>query len=132
MGLDMYVRTIPNSLVGDIEVDLSENLIIPDKSFTDLAYWRKFNALHAWMKNLYLEKGGESEEFNCNTVRLLEADLDFLEEEAINKTLAPASGFFFGDQEEFSDGDKEEVLKFVEQARQALEADLAVVYHSWW
>jgi hypothetical protein len=133
LGLDQYARTIPKELVGDIEVDLEQILIIPDDSVIQLTYWRKFNALHGWMQKLYLEKGGANEEFNCATVRLMSEDLDTLESDAHDKTLEPTAGSFFGDSESpFSDEDRDNVLEFIEQARAAIKSDLAVVYSSWW
>ena len=97
----------------------------------DFAYWRKFNALHGWMKDLYERKGGEGE-FNCDTVRLNPEDINELEEAAKNKLLAPVPGFFFGSQDEFNDEDREEVLEFCSKCRLAFSEGKAVFYNSWW
>ena len=99
---------------------------------TDFAYWRKFNHLHGWMERLYREKGGVSEDFNCDTVRLMPEDLDRLESMAKSKALTPTAGFFFGSGEPFDDDDKEEVLSFITRAREAIEQGYAVFYSSWW
>lgn len=96
----------------------------------DLAYWRKFNALHGWMHRLYDEKGGESREFNCNTLRLMPEDINRLEREAA--TLTPTSGFFFGEQVDLTANDVEEVKAFCAKARAAFAAGMAVIYDSWW
>lgn len=100
---------------------------------SELAYWRKFNALHGWMERLYRTKGGSSDCFNCDTVRLEQQDIEVLESMALSKALVPVGGFFFGDSTTpFSDEDREEVMDFVKQAKQALAAGDAVAYDSWW
>ena len=99
---------------------------------TDFAYWRKFNHLHGWMEQLYRQKGGTQDSFNCTTVRLMPDDLDRLASLATMKALAPTAGFFFGGQEPFGDEDKEEVLAFVAKAREAIADGYAVLYDSWW
>lgn len=134
MGLDQYVYTVPTELVGDLEVDLDikdeEGYLLSGKEF---AYWRKFNSLHGWMRDLYLEKAGKDPIFNCNTVRLLPKDLDKLQVAAEQKTLKPTPGFFFGDTSSpFSDGDRDNILEFIGEARKAIEKNLAIVYESFW
>lgn len=134
MGLDAYAYAVPTELVGDREVDLDvkdvEGYLLGG---SQIAYWRKFNALHGWMSDLYFKKGGKDPEFNCNTVRLMSEDLDELERAAIGKTLKPRSGFFFGDTSlPFSDLDRDEVLDFIANAHRAIGDNLAVVYDSFW
>lgn len=99
---------------------------------SDFAYWRKFNHLHGWMEALYRSKGGASADFNCDTVRLMPEDLDRLESMAKMKALPATAGFFFGGLEPFNDGDKQEVIDFVQKARQAISEGYAPVYSSWW
>jgi hypothetical protein len=99
---------------------------------TDFAYWRKFNHLHGWMEELYRHKGGQSESFNCDTVRLMPDDLDALYVLAASKALAPTQGFFFGSYEPFNDDDKGEVIDFIQKARSAIRDGYAVLYSSWW
>ena len=94
MGLDMYAFTVPADAVGDNVVDLKQyddddNRIVEKE---ELFYWRKFNALHGWMENLYRLKGGTAESFNCNTVRLTSEDLDRLEMDTGNNKLVPING----------------------------------------
>jgi hypothetical protein len=96
-----------------------------------ISYWRKFNALHGWMEDLYRQKGGSKESFNCTTVRLTANDLDRLEMDTGNNKLVPVNGFFFGAQEIDSE-DLESVSDFVKVARQALADGKAVFYDSWW
>lgn len=96
----------------------------------NFAYWRKFNNLHQWMANLYYAKGGASEDFNCNTVRLMNEDLDELCKQAA--TLKPASGFFWGDEDEMTQEDIDDVQSFITRAREAIHGGKAVFYDSWW
>lgn len=96
----------------------------------DFAYWRKFNHLHGWMHRLYVAKGGKDEQFNCNTVRLMPADLDRLLLES-RAGLPYTPGFFFGGEEIHPD-DSESIREFVVNARAAIREGKAVFYDSWW
>ena len=98
----------------------------------DFAYWRKFNALHAWMERLYQDKGGTNPDFNCSTLRLTEQDLDDLTYAVNNKRLKPADGFFWGNPDEIYPEDLETISGFVERSKQALSQGKAVFYDSWW
>ena len=134
MGLDMYAFTVSAKDAGDNVVDLKrydENDVHPLFESTELFYWRKFNALHAWMENLYRLKGGTAESFNCNTVRLDAKDLDRLEMDTGNNKLVPVNGFFFGEQTIYPE-QLESVADFVAKAREALADGKAVYYDSWW
>lgn len=93
-------------------------------------YWRKFNALHGWMEDLYRAKGGTSE-FNCATLRIDAEDLDKLEADMNSGKLVPRTGFFFGAQE-LDPGDIEDLNDFIGKARQAIADGYAVIYDSWW
>lgn len=134
MGLDMYAYTAPAEMVGDKQTDHNE-LIFKDGHAVagvdrDFAYWRKFNNLHQWMESLYYRKGGERTSFNCVTVRLMPDDLDRLEAEA--SKLSPGSGFFWGDENEMTQGDIDEVNTFIKRSREAIAEGKAVLYDSWW
>jgi hypothetical protein len=124
MGLDMYAFTVDAKDVGDAVTDvaLGDNAV-------ELFYWRKFNALHGWMEQLYRSKKGLRVDFNCTTVRLTSEDLDRLEREANN--LQPVAGFFFGEQTLYPE-DLESVADFIAKAREALAEGKAVYYDSWW
>lgn len=133
MGLDMYAFTISAADAGDNVVDLkrydeNDKELFPKE---EIYYWRKFNALHGWMEQLYRDKGGTSEDFNCNTVRLTDVDLRRLEQDVINGELQPVEGFFFGAQTIYPE-DLESVADFIAKARQALTEGKAVYYDSWW
>lgn len=124
MGLDMYAFTVPADSVGDgvTDVALGDNAV-------ELFYWRKFNALHGWMEQLYRSKKGLRVSFNCTTVRLTSEDLDRLEREA--GTMQPVQGSFFGAQVVYPE-DLESVADFIAKAREALDYGNAVYYDSWW
>jgi hypothetical protein len=124
MGLDMYAFTVDAKDVGDAVTDvaLGDNAV-------ELFYWRKFNALHGWMEQLYRSKKGLRVDFNCTTVRLTNEDLDRLEREANN--LQPVAGFFFGEQTIYPE-QLESIADFIAKAREALDYGKAVYYDSWW
>lgn len=126
MGLDMYAFTVPAEWAGDTDTDYTPDA---DRKTTELFYWRKFNALHGWMEDLYRTKGGIKTIFNCTTVRLTSEDLDRLEREA--NSLRPVAGFFFGEQVVYPE-DLESVAQFIHNARHALADGKAVFYDSWW
>jgi hypothetical protein len=126
MGLDMYAFIVDADKAGDKATDVA----LGDGA-TEICYWRKFNALHGWMEDLYRQKGGSKESFNCTTVRLTADDLDRLEMDTGNNKLIPRNGFFFGAQEIDSE-DLESVATFVKVARQAIADGKAVFYDSWW
>ena len=128
MGLDMYAFTVPQEWAGTNEVDYQPDA---DRERTRLFYWRKFNALHGWMENLYRLKRGQREEFNCTTVRLTLKDLDRLEMDTGNNKLVPVNGFFFGQQAIYPE-DLESVPIFVVKAREAIAEGKAVFYDCWW
>ena len=120
MGLDMYAYTVNKG-----EDPRDDNV-----KTTDLAYWRKFNALHGWMEDLYREKGGTAE-FNCVPVKLELEDLNELELVLENGKLEPRTGFFFGAQEVHPD-DVADALTFIDAARDAIADGRDVYYDSWW
>ena len=94
-------------------------------------YWRKHPNLHGWMEELYREKGGESDTFNCTPVVLTTEDLDNLEAAIKGGELPNTNGFFFGE----SEGDEEEInedLRFVTEARNSISEGYTVWYDSWW
>ena len=126
MGLDMYAFSVSKADAGDFETDLPKD---DDQQVNQFFYWRKFNALHGWMQNLYYSKGGEKESFNCTTVRLDAEDLNRLLKEA--NSLKPVSGFFFGDQTIYPE-DRESIDTFVNMALAEIADGKVVYYDSWW
>lgn len=100
MGLDMYGYTMKAEFVGDRQTDVNVSEDEREEAaLNHFAYWRKFNHLHGWMENLYRQKGGKAEVFNCCTVRLELEDLDRLESDLNEEKLEYTPGFFFGDSQ---------------------------------
>jgi hypothetical protein len=119
MGLDMYAFAVPQGTEPEGN----------DKK-VELAYWRKFNALHGWMEDMYRTRGG-SETFNCIPLQLTPADLDELELAIQEDTLRPREGFFFGNQEIYPE-DIRDLGVFIADAREQLAEGMDVYYDSWW
>ena len=132
MGLDMYALTALKE-TADKYSDVNPEFTEAERSTMnrDFAYWRKFNALHGWMHDLYEHKGGTGD-FNCDYVRLQPEDIDSLDQAAQEMSLTPVAGFFFGSQDEFNEEDKQDVLDFCKKCRTAFDDGLAVYYTSWW
>ena len=138
MGLDQYAYAREAGEDSDSNVELT--------------YWRKHNRLHGWMQQLWEDKGRPNApqqespmgDFNCVPVRLTLSDLEQLEAHILDKKLPETGGFFFGDDsfnwddengKPLEDGDyyyKETDLKFIEDARKAIEEGKEVYYDSWW
>lgn len=123
MGLDMFAHSVKPENGSD-----NGDLNYPDGDRTEIAYWRKFNALHGWMESLYKFKGG-THSFNCVPVRLSLEDLDRLETELPD--LKPVEGFFFGGQEIYPE-DMDSLRVFIEDARDIINSGNMVYYNSWW
>lgn len=130
MGLDQYAFAVNKALIPDEFDKLPED--IPRE---ELAYWRKHPNLHGWMESLWRSKlededGLEYGAFNCVAVELTEADLDELEKDIRSAVLPHTTGFFFGDDSD--EYYREDDLKFIALARQAIAGGKAVFYDSWW
>lgn len=130
MGLDMFAFRVSN--VTPDENDPGA-VVFEEKDLIDrdFAYWRKFNALHGWMNDLYIRKGGVSE-FNCVNLELTSQDLMQLEYAVHTRSLEPTSGFFFGPQDPVSDEEYDEVSSFISECLPVIEAGDHIVYSSWW
>jgi len=121
MGLDMYAFAT-DSDISQIDFDFPEDA-------RQIHYWRKHPNLHGWMENLYREKGGAEDNFNCDTVRLDAADLDALEQAVTYGVLPHTTGPFFGE----SDGtERADDLAFIHKARAEIANGRRVYYTSWW
>lgn len=135
MGLDMFAHAVKESVlssaVKDLETDVVLDDVLGESNREEIHYWRKHHDLHGWMHNLYIEKGGKDEQFNCNTLRLTLEDLDVLENDIRSHNLPETTGFFFGNNppdEEAILGD----LEFIDKARNYINDGYAVFYSSWW
>lgn len=121
MGLDMYAYSVAKN--GDPEGGEVEK--------EEIAYWRKFNALHGWMEQLYRDKGGSAQSFNCIPVQLTREDLAQLAVDVTQKNLKPTEGFFFGAQTIYPE-DIEATMTFIGKAIAEMERGKDVYYDSWW
>jgi hypothetical protein len=124
MGLDMFAYKTKRKFKS--EVDFTEA-----DSDKEIMYWRKHPNLHGWMENLYREKGGEKEDFNCAPVELTKKDLASLKKAVKEGDLPHTDGFFFGE----SMGTEEEVeidLEFIKEAESAIKKGYRIYYSSWW
>lgn len=117
MGLDAYIFA-------------KKDITSKDPEAIEIAYWRKFNALHGWMEDLYKEQGG-LESFNCIPLVLTNADLKRLEEAVEKKTLEYRAGFFWGNSDP-DDDDYLSILAFISKARSYMLDGYTVYYDSWW
>lgn len=121
MGLDMYAFATKEKPATQVDFKVEEA--------RELYYWRKHPNLHGWMRELYYDKGGAAESFNCVPVVLTVEDLDRLEAAIHARSLPDTKGFFFGE----SDGSEtQDDLAFIAKAREAIAAGLTVYYDSWW
>lgn len=162
MGLDMYVRvvrkwdivdlekftkTIINSMSlnvndKDVDFDLKEyitrypTIMIPYGVGSELCYWRKHPNLHGWMKNLFYDKGGESETgFNNDIVFLMKEDVLKLKEDIENDKLPDTQGFFFGESY-LDDEDREwrntHDMECIDKMLKSLDSGDLIYYSSSW
>lgn len=96
-----------------------------------LNYWRKFDALHNWMEQLYQSKGG-TEPFNCLKIPLTLEDLQVLETTCKNQKLKPTTGFFFASREPVNVEEYADVLHFIKEARNYINNGYMVCCDSRW
>ena len=108
MGLDMSfyklggVKSI--SSTGELETD--EKYV-----FEEIKYYRKFNALHGLLNDLYLARGGN--DLNGLLINVSLFDINLIKEHCLNKTLKPKEGFFWGGQDPVTDEEYSELLEVV-------------------
>lgn len=104
MGLDMsfYKLGGVESISSNGEIETSDKFVMEN-----IAYYRKFNALHGLLNDLYLCRGGS--DMNCVLVNVSLEDVNLIKEHCLNKTLKPQEGFFWGSQQPVSDGEYEEL-----------------------
>tara|TARA_B100000900_G_scaffold29747_1_gene22643 strand:+ start:739 stop:1131 length:393 start_codon:yes stop_codon:yes gene_type:complete len=130
MGLDQYAYKVKRKYAPTTKTSTVRT--------TEFFYWRKHNALHGWMENLYngkkLEDGIniDSDDFNGVAVKLEEKDLDKLEQDVMTFNLPQTAGFFFGRDSVGDEYQKEQTLEFLKKARKALAEGYEVEYNSWW
>ena len=136
MGLDQFSYRIKKGFITKpvdfrtekYNEETEEHEVLCDKE--ELHYWRKHPNLQGWMEELYYDKGGESECFNCVNVQLTWEDLEQLEQDIKGGKLPSTQGFFFGDDsdEEY----KDETLDWIERSLESIKDGYDVYYSSWW
>tara|TARA_B100002019_G_C20853481_1_gene395770 strand:+ start:114 stop:488 length:375 start_codon:yes stop_codon:yes gene_type:complete len=124
MGLDQYANKVKSDYDHKTKTDTITK--------TEIAYWRKHNALEGLMAGLYREKTGDEGEFNCKTLTLDSNDLDNLEKVVKAGDLPETVGFFFGSCTKDNEEYKEMDLEFIEKARKAIDEGYEIQYTSWW
>jgi hypothetical protein len=136
MGLDQFAYRVKRGFIKkpvDFETSVYDEETEEDTNAVETVefkYWRKHPALQGWMEELYYNKGGESEQFNCVNVQLTWEDLEDLEHAIKNNILPETKGFFFGNDS--SEDYKEDDLQFIEDALEAIKDGDDVYYSSWW
>lgn len=121
MGLDMYAFATRDPIDTAVDFQSADS--------QKIHYWRKHPDSHGWMENLYYDKGGSADCFNCVSVALDYQDLNRLET-AIHMSELPATGGFFFGQSDGSENDDD--LEFIRKARKAIGDKKTVFYTSWW
>ncbi len=135
MGLDNYLMRRA-TLVSE-----NPNHGVIGHRSEELHYWRKQYALHEWMRNLYLNKGGtlEDEGFNHVDIILTNEDLDLLEEAVIAGELKKpphyldkeAVSIFLSFHSNYKTGQMpEDMAKALKEARSAIQKGYTVYYYS--
>ena len=125
MGLDMFAYSTTKKPVKSVDFN------VPRESCEEVFYWRKHPNLHGWMQDLYFQKGGKDESFNCACLKLTMKDLNFLEKIITKKELPFTEGMFFGS----ADNSNEEMrndLKFIKKAKSEILKGKIVFYTAWW
>lgn len=122
MGLDMWVHATKKKIP---KVDMKKNP--EDKE--EVWYWRKHHDLHDWFEGLYRKKGGKDPSFNCNSVSVVEEDLDRLESQIIDESVYKEGLTDYHDPKaEYILGD----LDFVKKAKDYIKKGFNLWFTSWW
>ena len=110
MGLDMSFYKL-----GGVKSVSSTGEIETDEKYVreEIKYYRKFNALHGLLNDLYLNRGGV--DMNCALVNVSLYDINYIKEHCLNKSLKPQEGFFWGRQDPVTDEEYSELLELVEE-----------------
>lgn len=98
---------------------------------TELAYWRKHNALQGWMENVWREQGNTGV-FNGQALALNNKLLDRLEMDVLSDNLPETRGFFFGSDSRYDEHKKDITLEFIKKARFKLRKGYKIIYYCSW
>lgn len=137
MGLDQYAYVAARASErddywGNYDPNTDTSRITKPR---EIAYWRKHPNLQGWMEQLWREKNTDpaaDPTFNGVELELTWEDLDRLEQDIKNGTMAQLEtvGFFFGNAND--DYYREQDLEFIKQARAEIFIGLKVFYNSSW
>ena len=103
----------------------------------EIAYWRKHSDLNGYMSNMYYDRGGQEDSFNCIPLLLSKEDIEkiiidhkaHLDKNNIFK-VEEARGFFWG-QSDISNW--EQSLEDFERILKETDWDNSTIYyHCWW
>jgi len=119
MGLDMMAYAV--------DADFEETAKPNNET---IAEWRKHPNLHGWMEQLWRERTGSREDFNCQEVELTLKDLKALEVAVMMGQLPETTGFFYGTSSDSYY--KSTDLAFIDESRTLLKKGKKVFYNSWW
>ncbi len=101
-----------------------------------IADWRKHPNLHGWFEQRWRAETHSSEEFNCKDYCLDEEDIVECIEAVKSNSLPHTEGFFFGDEDEWSEEEREEQkqedLEILEDALQRKRKGQTLVYSAWY
>lgn len=127
MGLDMSFYKL-----GGAKSISSTGKILTDEKYTleEIKYYRKFNALHGLLNDLYLSRGGT--DLNGRLFNLRLCDINLIKERCSNKSLKPQEGFFWGRQDPVTDEEYSELLHLVEEMESLIEEGWIIGYCGDW
>ena len=121
MGLDMYAYRTKETPAEEVDFNV--------KNEEPIHQWRKHPNLHGWMEELYYQKGGAEDSFNCVNVQLTKDDLLKLRSDIEDNLLPYTEGSFFG----MTTGEeKEDDLEFIDKALKDIDEGYTIYYSSWW
>jgi hypothetical protein len=121
MGLDMYAYRTKETPAEEVDFNVKNEELIHQ--------WRKHPNLHGWMEELYYQKGGAEDSFNCVNVQLTKDDLLKLRSDIEDNLLPYTEGSFFG----MTTGEeKEDDLEFIDKALKDIDEGYTIYYSSWW
>ena len=96
----------------------------------EIKYYRKFNALHGLLNDLYSSRGGSY--MNGVLVNVNLEDVNLIREHCLNKTLKPQEGFFWGSQAPVTDEEYEELYNLTILMEERLSEGWTIGYCGDW
>lgn len=122
MGLDAYAFAVNYQPTESVDFNFPDEI---DWKTALFFQWRKNWCIQDIMAQIYFDKGGQDESFNCAKVVLDEDDLAYLEQEI-------RCADYVQEYPEESELERERDLNFVKLAREKIQQGFTIVYDSWW